>query len=441
MFFIPDEDPCFPVFADKRKPLYMLDSWVPSWGSFSNFMTIFSTSSDEAGCVALHNGKWEKICSPEIGEIRLPLGPTGEDTCILGVGLDLTSTDDLPGSTPDAPRIPPIPIFLVYNSAGWCMAYHMFNGEAIKQGLQCEGMVKTLESLPVPTALDVAQHATAPPGSKQPLVVTANNLAILDLKRESLVGTPPIPSSQAMTFGGVKPRPLAVASLFGASIESKEPPKPSVNSFSLPSNAPPALLGSPSLGAGILASKPSGFGEAVFASAFSFEGTPSPKSPFGSSTPAPNPLFGGTPPPKLQAMLPTVAPTTTHMPVFGSTSVFGTASSTFGTAATSVMSMDSSSLSSSVITKPKTTKPSKALFNDTGVAPLKDHSEPQSRKRVSEVVQNESSGAPLANASEAQQPKGEPSQLFFIRSCDNIVQGFATDMNEVRCREFSPAHT
>jgi hypothetical protein len=152
---------------DQPDPYYYLEC-LTAWGSFEHTLFIASPSCIDTSILAKVASNWTFVCPPENSRIALPLSLEDKDTSVVGMALALTSSVSLPGDTPDAPPLPPLPAIFVYNNAGWICAYWVMNGDEIRGGTRCSGMVDKVLPIPPPSAEDLARQSNSALESDKP---------------------------------------------------------------------------------------------------------------------------------------------------------------------------------------------------------------------------------------------------------------------------------
>ncbi|RKO92951.1 hypothetical protein BDK51DRAFT_40517 [Blyttiomyces helicus] len=177
--------------------------------------------------------------------VTMPLDPNEVDTWAVGLAIDSTSTDTLPGMTPDEPAIPPVPVVLILASEGWLLAYDCVNYAAARRNQRCE-MVVVAESVPPPTGPGKPQTPAAPAAVSQPASAAASSSPAVSAPASSEPWTAFAHSSNLTPFSGSS---QSSSSIFG-SASTTQPTGSLLNSA--PPQSATSIFGSP------LATQPNG---------------------------------------------------------------------------------------------------------------------------------------------------------------------------------------
>ncbi|KAG0379537.1 hypothetical protein BGX24_012782 [Mortierella sp. AD032] len=261
---------CFPMPTDISGTGFYVSSSLKTFSKdFKEFLVAgYSASTDLAIVARKQEGEWMLLDLPEV---ERPI-VQGYDPCLIGMAIDLTSTQPLEPLEEDGPEIPPAPIFYAYNNLGRLSAYLMLELPVAKQGLPCGSMVQT-KALPQATSSKTSSALKAASAAKTtptPKTASAAKAAVI----------PMTSSAEAKASPGFS---------FGAAVAASGKPaiSPSAGFKAAPAAAPTApkmSSGTPTSAFGATSSSPS-----VASKSFAPNPVVNPNPAFQQITPAPAP--------------------------------------------------------------------------------------------------------------------------------------------------------
>ncbi|KAH7092837.1 hypothetical protein BKA62DRAFT_663553 [Auriculariales sp. MPI-PUGE-AT-0066] len=251
------DNPC-PPFGAKRLP-GSFSVILRNWGNLKALVFAGDGPSADIGAIGQVGDKWGNLATEETSRAALPLTAEMDESGLMALDVDLSSTEQIDNSEQpgdDIPPGPPAPILLAYTTDGVLCAWHIISQN---DGAYPEMVTKVAGITPV-SAMSVRATTPLPPAPSAATPSTAP--ASL-----SPFGTQATPAFGSTGFGAAPAAPTFGSTGFGATISS----------------APTAPAASSGSGFGAFAAKPAGFGDVAKPGASPF-GTASSSSPFGATS-------------------------------------------------------------------------------------------------------------------------------------------------------------
>lgn len=171
--------------------------------------------SNEIGMIGQRSGEqWSNWSFDDGAGVSMPLDDNEQDTSLVGMALDCSSVDQLPGANVDDPSSPPVPILLLLLNTGALLAFHCIDTDTIRDGDACPMMTQASE-IPKPadgtSSAQFAQKAIPVPNVTK-AAPTPSAFGGTVKSNASLFGTPGATTGSA--FGGtVKSSPSPFGTL------------------------------------------------------------------------------------------------------------------------------------------------------------------------------------------------------------------------------------
>ncbi|KAF9923054.1 hypothetical protein FBU30_006843 [Linnemannia zychae] len=255
---------CFPMPNDICGSNYYVSSSLKTLSkNFKEFLVAgFSASTDMAVIARGQDGEWVLLDLPEVDR---PL-VHGIEPCLMGMAIDLTSTQSLEPLEEEGPEASPAPILYVYNNFGQLSAYNIFDLPVARKGLPCASMVQIKPLPQIASGLKTSSASKATSSQKTTPVPKITSATPLTAKPTASTAAPQAETKATPAFS------------FGAAVTASKPaPSPSAG-FKPTTTAGSAVSSKPSF-----ASPP--------ASAFSTAQSATPKSFAPNPIVNPNPAF------------------------------------------------------------------------------------------------------------------------------------------------------
>ncbi|KAJ3179182.1 hypothetical protein HDU87_003141 [Geranomyces variabilis] len=281
--YIKLRDPLFP--EDGRKSHYYMEHFPALSNNIMHMIACGNANAVELGFFGCDkDGAWANWTLGDGMGVETPLNAAQDNTYLVGLAVDVTSEEELPPDTPDAPATPPVPILLTYTTEGLLLAYHCLDDSTSSSpDGRCEMMCKA-EAIPGSASAKTAQSTvlakpatiaapSAAPASAPTSLFGANSFgSAASAAPPTMFGAKP-PAQAAPPSALTKPPEAKAAPLFpafGTAPKSALPGQASPGFGAALKTAEPTKAGPPSAPtSGLFGTKPTaggaspGFGQKV----------------------------------------------------------------------------------------------------------------------------------------------------------------------------------